>query len=690
MIRRRIPSLSRRCRAAATDLSQRWRGSRNRSSTAESPAADVARELAVGQPVAALSIPAQPTYSDKQLLHNQRRRLAPAQAAPLPANPFPDASPREQIPARQAAPTWFSGRFFAWGALALLALVTGLAGLAYWKHAKSARVSTEGTTILADTPRPAVAPAFSPDGTRVAFRVDRDTGHAPGIYVSNLESGALLQNTSEASDGDPAWSPDGKRLAFVRSDPQGRAIYVVPANGTDARNLAALAGNSSRNDLDWSPDGKYIAYTQNDPDGSSPIAIISVETQATRVLTQPGKAQDWGPKYSPDGQTIAFVREHAADSTQDIVTVPAAGGKEQQLTLKSSRLQSPPAWTRDGQGILFARIQNGETRLWRVAASGGQGEIVVGVGAPSWHPSIPRSGGSLLAYQSVLGDSSVWRMNVSSSNESGSGSSGGGIGNTGSVVISAAGRNEGPQLSPNGRKLAFMSNRSGSMEIWISDPDGSYPLKLTNLDGCGSPRWSPDSGSLVFDSTRNGTPEIYVVHLQGGEPILLAESTADNYVPSWSHDGEWIYFSSNRGGQDHVWKVHPSGGEAVRVTEHEGFATQESADGKMLYFSSSRFPLPEIWQKPTAGGKESLVSPLLRPESWAGWTVTETGFYFLAPGGETTAVLEYFDTKAETIRLVARFTGSSFWLSSSNDGQTIWYNQQQEAQSVILVKRDFQ
>ena len=92
---------------------------------------------------------------------------------------------------------------------------------------------------------------------------------------------------------------------------------------------------------------------------------------------------------------------------------------------------------------------------------------------------------------------------------------------------------------------------------------------------------------------------------------------------------------------------------------------------------------------PVGGGAETLVSPLLRPESWAGWIVTEKGFYFLAPGGEGSATIAYFDTREGTTRLVTRLNGNAFWLSASSDGKTIWYNQRQDAQSVILVKRDF-
>jgi Tol biopolymer transport system component/DNA-binding winged helix-turn-helix (wHTH) protein len=613
-----------------------------------------------------------------------RAAVEPPPPLPPPAPaPQQSLSPPEMFPPIEAAarlgkrnprrPT------FRWAAIFLVLVAVAAAGM--FVHRRRQPFATpEGTTVLDNASRPVVAPVFSPDGQLIALRVERDSGHPPGIYVSDPQSGDLLQKTSDASDGSPTWSPDGQNLAFVRTGPHGRAIYILPLKDGAEHLLTALGSESSQNDLDWSPDGRSIAFAGISSDGSSPLFAISVASQDRQALTAPtGKDQDWGPAYAPDGKRLAFVRRREADHTENVFLVALDHGTVQQLTSGSGHIQGPPAWTSDGRSILYASTQSGEARLWRVPSSGGSPEIVTGVSAPSWHPTIPRAGRSLLAYESALGESSIWRINVSSPEPNG-----------GSVVVSALGSNEGPQLSPNGRKLAFMSNRGGSMEIWISDPDGSYPLKLTNLDGCGSPRWSPDSRSIVFDSIHTGSPAVYVVGLDGGEPRLVAGNDSETYVPSWSHDGKWIYFASNRDGGDFVWKTAAvGGGPAVRVTQHPGFFAQESADGKTLYFASSRFPLPEIWQMPVGGGGETLVSPLLRPESWAGWIATEKGFYFLAPGGEGRGTIAYFDAQEGTTRLITRLSGNAFWLSASSDGKTIWYNQRQEAQSVILVKRDF-
>ena len=243
------------------------------------------------------------------------------------------------------------------------------------------------------------------------------------------------------------------------------------------------------------------------------------------------------------------------------------------------------------------------------------------------------------------------------------------------IVTSARDRNEGPQSSPDGKKLAFMSDRSGSLEIWTSNQDGSSLVKLTNLGSCGSPRWSPDSRWIAFDTKPAGRPAIYIVPASGGQPVSLVQEESENMVPSWSNDGRWIYFASSRTGQDQVWKVPASSGEAVQVTRTGGFAAVESYDGRTLYYAKTRRENPEIWQIPVQGGPETLVSPLLRPGIWANWALTQKGIFFLSDNAGESNLLQFFDFATRTVQPVLPLDHPSFWLSASSDGTSAWYTQ---------------
>jgi Tol biopolymer transport system component len=265
----------------------------------------------------------------------------------------------------------------------------------------------------------------------------------------------------------------------------------------------------------------------------------------------------------------------------------------------------------------------------------------------------------------VIQAPSIWRLDLTRPVDEGART----------IVTAARDRNEGPQSSPDGKKLAFMSDRSGSLEIWTSNQDGSSLVKLTNLGSCGSPRWSPDSRWIAFDSTITGRPAVFIVAASGGAATPLVENESENMVPSWSNDGRWIYFASNRTGEDQIWKVAVDHGQTVQVTQKGGFAAVESSDGRTLYYAKTRVENPEIWQVPVEGGAETLVSPLLRPGIWANWAPTEKGILFLSNQGSESRLVEFFDFATQTVQPILPLDHPSFWFSASSDGKSAWYTQ---------------
>src|SRR6185437_6709670 len=190
-----------------------------------------------------------------------------------------------------------------------------------------------------------------------------------------------------------------------------------------------------------------------------------------------------------------------------------------------------------------------------------------------------------------------------------------------------------PQFSPDGRRVAFASTRSGSWEIWVSSPGGTNAIQLTRFGGrqTGSPHWSADGKQIAFDARPEKHSEIYVIDAEGGEPRRLTRSgDKDAVVPNWSQDGRWIYYASNAGGNWDLWKTPVDGSnQPVQVTTHGGFAPFESRDGKTLYYA--KWNEAGIYSMPTSGGPETLVTGELLPNLWRYWSLGERGIYLLRP-----------------------------------------------------------
>ena len=531
---------------------------------------------------------------------------------------------------------------------------------------------------LTDLADPTSDPAFSPDGTRVAFRRQGYAAENSGIFVKTIGSHQLVQLTNNPADCCPAWAPNGRTIAFSRFSDREHEIYSLSSTGGGLHKLFATAIGPKHGELDWSPDGNFLAFVGQSGQGTSSIFVLSKDLSAHRVTEPASLDRDWGPVFSPDGQSLAFIRTRESGLPENIMVMPAGGGESRIVVTFYNGILGSPAWTEDGQSLVFAT--GSEPNLLRAPVFGGERVTQVqGVDAPAWHPAIARKG-NYLAYQKVAQTMSLRELNPGSARTT----------NSYPVVVTESGRNEGPQLSPDGKKLAFMSNRSGTMEVWISDRDGSHPFQLTDMGGVGTPRWSPNGRSIAFDVGWRDRGAVFVVDVPGhGVPWPLAQDNHENLVPNWSRDGKWVYFASDRTGMWQVWKAPAQGGAPVQVTTHGGFAAYPSTDGKTLYYSIGNLPEPEVWRMPVQGGIETRV-PLVRPQGWASWTPTDKGIYFVGKDRSDQATVMFYDFASSEVRKISKLDKVPFWLSSSVDGNSVFYEHLDQESSHIMLLKNFQ
>jgi Tol biopolymer transport system component/DNA-binding winged helix-turn-helix (wHTH) protein len=566
-----------------------------------------------------------------------------------------------------------------------LLLITLLVAYLTWSHlsprsqpprvGRRASMTAAPLTDLAD---PTSDPAFSPDGTRVAFRRQGYVSENSGIFVKTIGSQQLSQLTNNPADCCPVWAPNGRTIAFSRFSDKEHEIYAVSSAGGGLHKLYATAVGPKHGELDWSPDGNSIAFVGQSAQGTSSIFVLSKDLSARRITEPASLDRDWGPAFSPDGQSLAFVRTRESGLPENITVMPASGGESRIVVAFYNGILGSPAWTEDGQSLVFA--SGADPILLRAPVFGG-GEItrVQEAGAPAWHPAIARKG-YYLAYQNLSQTMSIRELNPSSPRAA----------HSHPVVVTETGRNEGAQLSPDGKKLAFMSNRSGTLEIWISDRDGSHPLQVTDMGGVGTPRWSPSGRSIAFDVGWRDRGAVFVVDVPGtGVPRPLAQNNSDNLVPNWSRDGKWLYFASDRTGMWQVWKAAVQGGPPVQVTTHGGFAAYPSMDGKTLYYSKGNLPSPEVWRVPVQGGIETRVSSV-RPEDWASWAPAEKGIYFVGKNGSEQANVMFFDFASSEVRKISKLDKLPFWLSASPNGNSVFYEHLDQESSHIMLLKNFQ
>jgi Tol biopolymer transport system component/DNA-binding winged helix-turn-helix (wHTH) protein len=545
----------------------------------------------------------------------------------------------------------------------------------------------------------ALEPAFSPDGNYLAF-VRYGNEAERGIFVSAVDGDHPMQLTRDDDDSCPVWSPDGQWIAFSRTKDKEISIYAVRANGealqkrtaktatpqtaaftltslgTDERKFDTHGVAPQHNEIDWSPDGKSIAFS-----GLSGIYLLSVEGSSVHRLTEaPPATDDWGPSFSPDGQRLLFVRTHQLGLPDEIWVASTTGNEAHRVLAELGKIASPPRFSYDGASVIFSSNRSGHPALWRASLDAPDSIAPLGaVKSWAWDPAISRRG-YRLAYERITRSLSVWEMDVATAGEK-----------RPHVVIAATSDTDqgpGPQYSPDGQKLAYMSDRSGTMEIWIANRDGTNPFQLTAVGDAGTPRWSPESQSIVFDASTNTGSKIVTINVHGGAPQVLTPDSFHNVCPSWSNDGKWIYFGSTRSGDWQVWKIAPNGGTPVQVTRHGGHAALESKDGKYLYYSKTSQAEPEIWQVPIQGGPETQVS-LVRPGTWASWQTVQGGIFFVGPSLGHQAALSFYDSTRHRTTTVAVLERTPFWLGATADGRTIAFDQPGQEQAEAMLVENF-
>ena len=557
---------------------------------------------------------------------------------------------------------------------------------AWWKLGQTPALASKVTPLTSTGS--ANNPAFSADGKLIAFSDSGPNRDNPDIFVQQIGSGNPLRLTTDPGvDASPVFSPDDRYIAFTRD---AKTLLLVPVLGGPERKLGPVEGTY----IDFSPDGKTIAVTarelKTDPLG---IFLVSVDSGSRKRLTSgplsfngttsqnPG---DYSPRFSPDGRMIAFDRQLFTTSHE--VGVVTVGSGETKILSGGQQNINGLAWMPDSREVVYSARRGTPQQLWTISAAGGTPRPLSLAGEGAFGPVISRDG-RRLAYVRRSRAVNIWRMDLQ---PGGDGSSG----NPVKVISSTQWQGE-PCISPDGKRIAFASDRSGTYEIWVSNFDGTSPVQLTFLGGhAGSPMWSPDSRRIAFDFSGDGNPDIYVIDADGGAPKRLTTNPASDVLPSWSSNGLWIYFIayrkdvSNPAATSQIWRVSPEGGQEGQLT-HQGVSfAMESPDGKVLYYSTGK-----AWKVSPEGGAGSPVVESPGGLTYHNWQPENDGLYFIGRMGTSSAAeyhLQFFDfatRKVTSLRQLEKLPSSG--MSISSDRRYIFFGQLERDDSDVMLVENF-
>ena len=426
----------------------------------------------------------------------------------------------------------------------------------WWQSSATRELWTADTTFANPKQLPAsvlvsgVEPVWSPDGTQFAVpAADTGTGITTIMVMAPDGSNARRLPVGTGLFFPVSWTGDGKNLDYVATfGGSFRAFTISLSNGTPH---PTIARETRTNFAMRSPDGSRVAYLLTDK-GQSTVWVADSAGEHPRQLTTDGfeSFAQLGTPWSPDGKWIAF--ESRRTGTSDIWVVSPDSGAPKQLT-HDVRNDWWPVWSPDSRWIAFLSDRGHQTDVWVVPAASGMEQRVTD-DAMDEEPMQWRKGTLQFAYLTGQGSGTIWSMSLADS--------------TGHQLTPDSIYAGNPNLSPDGSEIAFRVSRNGGVGDLAVIPSAGGPMRIVVAGGSNSEyQWSPDGKRLAIISDRGGTPDLWIVDVASGTLSQLENWPGVERTPVWSGDGSAIYFMSDHDARlNDVWRVAASGGEPVRVT----------------------------------------------------------------------------------------------------------------------------
>ncbi len=466
--------------------------------------------------------------------------------------------------------------------------------------------------------------SISPDGSRITFSAGSQ-GTSPTLYLRSLDSDEAQVLAGTAGARYPFWSPDGRYLAyFVDGVLKKQAIDGgAPVTITEA------------------PDGRGGTWNSDDvivfaPSTNTSLHRVSASGGSSSPLTKldrqrSGESTHRFPFFLPDGRNYLYVRASHSAADGDNVNSLWVGTIDADDTRELMQTSSNAAyalghifWVRDG--FLMARPFDA-ARLELTGDGFPVGEEALS--QPNyWSGAFGVSNAGTLIFQ---------QGGPSSTALSWYDREGAVLGTIGDV-----GRYGYIRLSPDDTRLAVSvkPQDSGNGDIWVFDVERNVGSRLTFAESNeSSPVWSPDGRRIAFQSNRGGPGDIYVRAADGtGEAELLYSSESNDEAWSWSSDGKHIAMNHSEG-RDDLWVLSLETKEAssfISTDYDEGWG-QFSPDGQWLAYLSNESGTYEAYltRFPSADGKWQLSTD--GAEWLLGWNAAGTEIYCMDGGGSVTA-----------------------------------------------------
>lgn len=509
---------------------------------------------------------------------------------------------------------------------------------------------------------------LDPTGRHLLFSWSRDIRGQADLFRFDLQdpraSPIRLSATPELSEIAGRFSPDGRRIAFAALSRNGRLeLRVMPASGGAAKVITVLS-SISEPELAWRGDGEalFLAWWP-DPEKGSVLHRVPLATGIPEPLFE-ADSEWWDrvPTVSPSGDRLAFLRQ-TGPYGGELRLLHLASGKEETIATIAGRLGTLD-WQGDGEHLLFtARLAGHSSTIYRVPADGASGPEIFATTAGMLDVGEVTAAAGTIALEQSDFDVDLLRFDDIGKKKDAT-----------AHVVAVSDRAEvSPQLSPDGRRLAFLSDRSGHFELWLHEEGELRRLHVEGVVPASNPRWSPDGRLIVLSVLKQGQQDLVVVRPSDGasqddlvEPIT--DTPEREMLPSWRPDGLAVRFHIPGHPQAKLWEQELWDPESRRPLSARGEATAALSEDRLLFSIGGEGLFLLDLESDTEPRRLELD---IAASGWGRWDATDDGIYSLMAGSREVHFYRFADASLSTLLELER-PAAGYGIDVTDDGATLF------------------
>lgn len=446
-------------------------------------------------------------------------------------------------------------------------------------------------------------PTFSPDERSVAYVWDGPDGENHDLYVVSSPGEPPRRLTTAAEpDLSPAWSHGGGEIAFLRGagGSMGRLMLLDLASGKEREltRLRAWHTPTTRN-LAWSPDGKWLAVLHQEQGRkfAHPYLYSPATGEMRPTANLPDDAEYIHPNFSPDGRRLLIVRDDRSSDhllQQDLAPDYRPSGAPVRISPMTYSLYP---WMLASGAVLFQSPGSARRRIWRIVEPGSPPEPLeqLGEGVASFSLS-PEGNRIAIARRALDIELAHYRLGAD------------GAWKGPEAVAGSLPEESGPDVSPDGRQVAFVSNRSGERQIWVAGLEESFVRQLKGTDDISrGPHWLRDGRTLRFGRRKGQERSVFLVDATSA--AVPRFERGDRYIRHESADGKLIFFFAGVGNRERLYRL-PAGAGSKESPAMNGAAfhsVNDPASKWIHYLNKASGDSAVLTRVPAVGGRSTEV-----------------------------------------------------------------------------------